>query len=662
MAGQNILLHVVSGGFFNLVMAYWRSYRIFRAETNALACSDSSNEESINEQIINEPSVQSDENCPPDSLDQTNGPSASIDADDLLVSSDSDANTEEHYMDNTPIRDVCPVTLHQELASWATKYKCQRNAVSDLLDILRRQGHTLPKDPRTLLETPREVNTLTKCGGQYVYFGVESGIVQVLSKHPSFTESQTTIDLMINIDGLPLFKSSNYQFWPIMGCFNNLDVFVITLFYGNTKPNSVDEYLLDFLQEIDKVKSDGVTYESKTYRVNLLGFSCDAPARAFLKCIVGHTGYFSCERCVVKGSWEGRVVFNSDEVSVLCTEEQFAICHYNKHQKRATPLIDHDISCIQCFPLDYMHMVCLGVTKRLLKFLKNGPRECKLSSQQLSQISANLTLLKGMMPSEFARQPRSLEELDRWKATEFRQFLLYTGPIVLKNVVSDELYQHFLALSIAVSIMLDNNANKRNSYVAYARQLLEVFVRNCKHIYGNTFSVYNVHGLLHLPDDVQFFQCSLNEISCFPFENHMQQLKKLVRNGHNPIAQVARRLGERTNSYLKPSVKHRFTSVGTISSKLKDSCFLLGDNKFAFIQEKRDDGNLVCDVLSERYTENFFSTPANSRLFNIVRVRNIEHRVKRRLVERAELLYKAVCLPLTTGYVIFPMHHEVERN
>ena len=132
---------------------------------------------------------------------------------------------------------------------------------------------------------------------------------------------------------------------------------MITLFYGNTKPNSVDEYLLDFLQEIDKVKSDGVTYESKTYRVNLLGFSCDAPARAFLKCIVGHTGYFSCERCVVKGSWEDRVVFNSDEVSVLRTEEQFAICHYNKHQKRATPLIDHDISCIQRFPLGYMHMV-----------------------------------------------------------------------------------------------------------------------------------------------------------------------------------------------------------------------------------------------------------------------------------------------------------------
>ena len=73
---------------------------------------------------------------------------------------------------------------------------------------------------------------------------------------------------------------------------------------------------------------------------------------------------------------------------------------------------------------------------------------------------------------------------------------------------------------------------------------------------------------------------------------------------------------------------------------------MLGDNKFAFLQEKRDDGNLVCDVLSERYTENLFSSPANSRLFNIVRVLNIEHRVKRRLVERAELLYKAVCLDI----------------
>lgn len=29
----------------------------------------------------------------------------------------------------------------------------------------------------------------------------------------------------------------------------------------------------------------------------------DAPARAFLKCIMGHSGYFSCERCEEEGEY-----------------------------------------------------------------------------------------------------------------------------------------------------------------------------------------------------------------------------------------------------------------------------------------------------------------------------------------------------------------------
>ena len=148
------------------------------------------------------------------------------------------------------------------------------------------------------------------------------------------------------------------------------------------------------------------------------------------------------------------------------------------------------------------------------------------------------------MPSEFARQPRSLVELDRWKATEFRQFLLYTGPVVLRGILPDNLYQHFLSLSIAISIMLDMNTAKRSSYLQYARELITHFVNNCMSLYCDTFVVYNVHNLLHLPDDVEYFQVSLNEISCFPFENFMQKLKRLVRSAQNPIAQVVKRLAE----------------------------------------------------------------------------------------------------------------------
>ena len=75
------------------------------------------------------------------------------------------------------------------------------------------------------------------------------------------------------------------------------------------------------------------------------------------------------------------------------------------------------------FPLDYIHLVCLGVMKRLLLIWKEGPRPFRLAPFQLIQISGRLKNMTGLMPSEFARQPRGLDEQKRWKATELRTFL-----------------------------------------------------------------------------------------------------------------------------------------------------------------------------------------------------------------------------------------------
>ena len=293
-----------------------------------------------------------------------------------------------------------------------------------------------------------------------IYFGIEAGIVHILSSNYSAVANLTTIDLIVNVDGLPLFKSTSQQFWPILGHFSNLDVFVIALFYGNSKPSSVEEYLQDFIEEVNRLNVAGIIHEEKHYKFGVECFCCDAPARCFLKCIIGHTAYFACERCVVEGTWSGRVVFNLDSNEVLRTHDRFSSCSYETHQKKPTPLLSCSVSCVKQFCLDYMHMVCLGVTKRILHYLKKGPCKCKLSSQQCPQISDGLKALRGTMPSEFARQPRPLDELERWKATEFRQFLLYTGPVVLRNVVSKDLYQHFLCLSVAISILLDSNDNK----------------------------------------------------------------------------------------------------------------------------------------------------------------------------------------------------------
>lgn len=139
------------------------------------------------------------------------------------------------------------------------------------------------------------------------------------------------------------------------------------------------------------------------------------------------------------------------------------------------------------------------------------------------------------MPSEFALQRRGLHEMDRWKATELCQFLLYAGPMVLKTVVSPERYKHLLSLTAAMSILLESDDRIRNAYLQYAHELIKHFVPSCAVLYGKTFPVYNVHGLNHLHEDASHFNCSLNGISCFPFKNHLQQIEKHMRSGRNPL-------------------------------------------------------------------------------------------------------------------------------
>ncbi|KAL0151611.1 hypothetical protein M9458_053012 [Cirrhinus mrigala] len=117
------------------------------------------------------------------------------------------------------------------------------------------------------------------------------------------------------------------------------------------------------------------------------------------------------------------------------------------------------------------------MVRRLLTFLKQGARLCKLSQRQIGDISSKFVSLSGKLPWESAQQPWSLAFPDRWKATELQQFLLYTGPVALCSVLRESSYHHFLTLTVAMSILLDSDDETRNAYNAYAEQLLICFYK-----------------------------------------------------------------------------------------------------------------------------------------------------------------------------------------
>lgn len=171
--------------------------------------------------------------------------------------------------------------------------------------------------------------------------------------------------------------------------------------------------------------------------------------------------------------------------------------------------------------LDYMHLVCLGVMKRLLSLWLKGPKNIRLRVNQQEIISKMLFNVRNLIPYEFARLPRSLEDYGKWKATEFRLFLLYLGPVFLKNVLSNEYYTHFLTFSIAIRILCYSKLCL--SMNGYAHNLLLYFVSHFSELYGSENMTYNVHNLIHLSKEVKMFGC-LDKFSCF------SSIRKLLKN------------------------------------------------------------------------------------------------------------------------------------
>lgn len=85
--------------------------------------------------------------------------------------------------------------------------------------------------------------------------------------------------------------------------------------------SKIQDYLSDFLQELQHLKQDGIVHGDKTLQVTVKAFICDAPARSFLKCIKNHNRYFACERCTVRGTYVGRVVLGATAPGVVARSE-----------------------------------------------------------------------------------------------------------------------------------------------------------------------------------------------------------------------------------------------------------------------------------------------------------------------------------------------------
>ncbi len=591
---------------------------------------------------------------------------------DRLSDNDVSSSSEDDLVEDHQVSP--PSLLREQLAHWSTQFSISQSAVTALLKILQVHFPHLPADARSLLGTPRSGDAENVAGGQFCYFGIKKYLqVRAVSwrdhhlpivKKMQEGFSSKLITLSVNIDGLPIHKSTNKQLWPILGkvdnCENNRP-FVIGLYCGDRKPQNCHEFLRKFVEEVRELESDGFMSDSgDVFNFRISCIVADAPARSFVKAIKNHNAYFSCEKCNQEGTWQNRVIFPYSETENLRTEETFSSQCHSDHHTGTSPLQTLQIGISQV-PLDYMHLVCLGVMRKFLHVWVNGAVQHKLCNRSVQTMSNRLVLLKSSVPSEFARKPRSLQNLAHWKATEYRLFLLYYGCVVLRRILPDEKYYHFMLFQCAIYILCSDFATNE-FWRQYAIHLLTEFVKEIPTLYSRVLMVYNVHNLLHLADDVARFG-RLDNFSAFPFENFMRHIKRMVRGPNKVLEQVSNRLAEvhglntqqssggnyaDHNTYYSgtiKSVKWPGSEHCIVSVKPGNNCFLtkMGDivlvHKIAF---KKSKGHLMyCKLFQNKVA--FFTYPCDSTKLGICKVQTLgEHEI---LLTISDFDRKCVLIP-----------------
>lgn len=561
------------------------------------------------------------------------------------------------------------------LSTWHVENQLPARATNQLLRFLKFNGHpSVPLDSRTLVQTPKGRDIILINPGQYIHFGLSTQLHNILDQY-NLPNIPNELVLDFNVDGVPIYKSSKLCFWPILTRIVNSNinhVFVVGIYCGKTKPKCFKQFMRMLVDDIKSIILNFV-YKNTPIEVKIRIFICDAPAKADVSGIKSHGGYYCCSKCTVEGEYfNNRVVYPIDENALQRTNESFRARQDENHHRFTSPLEEVlSIDMVKAFPLDYMHVVLLGVVRRIMNVWLNGKLPIRLCSHDVGVISSALVKLSSTQPSDFQRRIRSLVDFGFFKATEFRTFLLYSGPFVLKDVLSFEFYQHFMLLHVSISILCNKEICKEKASVA--KNMITEYVVQAEQLYGKEQLTYNMHALIHLPDDVILYGC-LDEFSAFPFECYNYKIKRMLKKNNQELAQISNRIFEMNNKLMFKTKNESVFPIlskrnhnGNRFTKFETPCFVIDSsqkNRWMLTVNK----NIIKFIFMEKHNENyliwaseiqlkgdFYEYPLQSSKIDIYKTNQIESTPC--FWNYEEISKKLFCMEQETEYIFFPLIH-----
>ena len=216
--------------------------------------------------------------------------------------------------------------------------------------------------------------------------------------------------------------------------------------------------------------------------------------------------------------------------------------------------LDHpQFHMVNDMPCEYMHLLCLGVVKRLVVLcFKVGENRERITKRKLS----NPTLFNEQIQSiqvarECSRRCRNLD-VGVMKASEYRNILLFFFPIVINCIeeTAEEERELWLHLVFMIrSCVLPNN-EFRNINSALIESACKNFYNLFEKLYGPTNCSYSIHvvpsHLLQIRG-----QMPLTYKSAFKFESFYGEMRHLFKPGTvSPLKQILQ------NCYAKRILEH----------------------------------------------------------------------------------------------------------
>lgn len=440
--------------------------------------------------------------------------------------------------------------LLRVLKEWARRGVSFKK-IDSLLKLLHPLHPYLPLTHNTLLGTPHHDGNLPPLGnGKFWYKGILKNLEQRLT--PEYLLEHNEIVLDINIDGLSPFKSTRDEIWPILGKLKDTkEPFIIAAYFGKGKPNSLEEFLHEYVEEAQDLTANGIQIFGNHYNVVIRNYILDAPARAFVKCIASHNSMFSCEKCETQSVYVNHTQTYPDLNAQLRTDNSFQNRRNALHHEGDSPLERIPTGMISSFRLDSLHLVHAGVMKRWLMFtIGRQRRRGILNDVQVTHIEDVINNISAHVPRDFNRRPRLFQLLAKFHATEFRRILLYDGLVLFKDI-NAELWKSFKLLHASMYILSSPSLCRREELLNVAHLLTRRFVQHSIVHLGRHFPSYNVHALPHLIDECRQ-NGPLDDFSAYPYENYLGVIKSLLRSKYKPLEQLVNRDTERKGYLMEP--------------------------------------------------------------------------------------------------------------